>query len=94
MNVLVDTNVVLDAMTSREPWNKAAERILVMAANKTIYIHISASAVTDIYYILRKYLHSTEKAKGVIQSLFSLVHILDVTSMDCMEAFASDISDY
>lgn len=94
MNVLVDTNVILDAMTSREPWNKAAEKILIMAANKHIYVNISASAVTDIYYILRKNLHSAENAKKVLQSLFSLVHILNVTSTDCIEAFASEISDY
>lgn len=94
MNILIDTNVILDAMMSREPWNKSAEKILIMAANKTISINISASAVTDIYYMVRKYLHSTEEAKKIIQSLLSLVHVLDVTSSDCVDAIASEIRDY
>ena len=94
MNILIDTNVILDAMMSREPWNESAEKILIMAANKTITINISASAITDIYYMVRKYLHSTEDAKKIIQSLLLLVHVLDVTSSDCVDAIASEIRDY
>lgn len=94
MNVLVDTNVILDAMTSREPWNKTAEKILIMAANEIIDVNISASAVTDIYYMIRKHLHSAENAKKIMHALLSLVCILDVTSEDCIEAMGSEIGDY
>lgn len=27
MRILADTNVIIDALTSREPWNKSAEEI-------------------------------------------------------------------
>lgn len=33
MKVLIDTNVIIDALTSREPWNESAETIFIMAAN-------------------------------------------------------------
>jgi len=36
MRILADTNVIIDALTSREPWNKSAEEIFLMAANHTI----------------------------------------------------------
>ena len=38
MRILADTNVIIDALTSREPWNKSAEEIFLMAANHTIEI--------------------------------------------------------
>lgn len=94
MRILIDTNVVIDALTSREPWNENAEKIFIMAANNIIDMNITASSATDIYYLVRKYLHNTETAKQIMVKLYSLAGILDVTESDCMEALASPISDY
>ena len=58
MRILADTNVIIDALTSREPWNKSAEEIFLMAANHTIEMYITASSATDIYYLIRKHLHN------------------------------------
>lgn len=94
MKILIDTNVVIDALTSREPWRESAEKIFLMAANHIIDMYITASSATDIYYLIRKYLHSTEKAKQVMGKLYSLTGILEVTGTDCMEALASPVNDY
>lgn len=94
MRILIDTNVVLDALTSREPWKESAERIFLMAANNIVDMYITASSATDIYYLVRKYLHSTKAAKQIMGKLFSLIGILEVKEEDCVDALASAISDY
>lgn len=94
MRGLVDTNVILDALTSREPWNRSAEKIFLMCANHLAELYITASSVTDLYYLIRKYIKSTENAKQIMNKLLSLFCILDVTSEDCIEALASPITDY
>lgn len=94
MKILVDTNVIIDALTSREPWNESAEQIFIMAANHIIDMYITASSATDIYYLLRKYIHSTEQTKQIMGKLYSLIGILEVTEVDCVDALASAISDY
>ena len=94
MRILADTNVIIDALTSREPWNKSAEEIFLMAANHTIEMYITASSATDIYYLIRKHLHNIEAAKMIMGKLYSLTGILEVTADDCMDALASAISDY
>lgn len=94
MKILVDTNVIIDALTSREPWNESAEKIFIMAANRIVDMYITASSATDIYYLIRKHLHNTEAAKQVMGKLYSLMGILEVTGTDCVEAIASAISDY
>ena len=63
MRILADTNVIIDALTSREPWNKSAEEIFLMAANHTIEMYITASSATDIYYLIRKHLHNIEASR-------------------------------
>ena len=79
MKILIDTNVVIDALTSREPWSESAEKIFLMAANHIVDMYITASSATDIYYLVRKYLHSTEKAKQIMGKLYSLTGVLEVT---------------
>ena len=86
--------MIIDALTSREPWNKNAEAIFIMAANHMMDMYITASSATDIYYLVRKHLHSTEHAKNVMAKLYELFRILDVTLSDCQEALSSQVNDY
>lgn len=94
MKILIDTNIVIDALASREPWNESAEKIFLMAANNIIDMYITASAATDIYYLIRKYLHNTETARQIMGKLYSLVGILEVKEENLVEALASPITDY
>lgn len=94
MNVLIDTNVVLDAVTGRAPYHASAEKLFLLAAEDKLSAAIIASSVTDIYYLLRKHLHDAEQVKQVLFKLFSLFTILDVTGSDCERALTLPMSDY
>ncbi len=94
MKLLVDTNVIIDALTGREPFREAAEQIMLLAANQIEDMYITAGSVTDIYYLVRKHLHNTEHAKNAMFKLYQLFGILDVTADDCQNALLSDIKDY
>lgn len=52
MRILIDTNVIIDALASREPWKENAEKIFIMAANNIVEMYITASSATDIYYLI------------------------------------------
>ena len=94
MKILLDKNVIIDVLTSREPWNKSAEKIFLMGANHVVDMYITASSAPDIYYLLRKYIKDTAQSKQIMNKLYSLIGILDVTAANCVEALASPISDY
>ena len=94
MKILIDTNVIIDALTSREPWNESAEKIFIMAANNIVDMYITASSTTDIYYLVRKHLHNAETARQVMSKLYSLVGILEVKEEDCVDALVLSITDY
>ncbi len=94
MKILIDTNVIIDALTSREPFREDAEQIFILSANRAEDMYITASSATDIYYLVRKYLHSTEQAKSVMTKLYELFYILDITSNDCQDALVSGVNDY
>jgi predicted nucleic acid-binding protein len=94
MNVLIDTNIILDALMGRAPFNVLAERLFVALAEDKLKGHITASSVTDIYYLLNKHIHDTAKSREALSKLFSLFDILDVTQTDCEKALTLPMSDY
>ncbi len=91
--VLVDTNIVLDALTGRKPFYENAEKILLLAAEEKIQGYITASSVTDIYYLVQKNV-SDQKARQTLHNLFQLVMVIDVKGKDCEQALELPIEDY
>ena len=92
MKILVDTNVIIDILCKREPFFEDSYNAL----NKCIDNHtiiVSASAITDIFYIARKYIGS-EQAKECIRNLLDLIKISDTRGADIEKALSSDISDF
>ncbi len=94
MKILVDTNIIIDTLTGREPFRESAEQIFMLAANQIEDIYITASSATDIYYLVRKHLHNTEQSKNTMSKLYQLFGILDVTANDCQDALLLDMKDY
>lgn len=94
MKVLIDTNIIIDALTGREPFRETAEQIFMLAANQIEDLYITASSATDIYYLIKKYFHDSKQAKETMAKLFELFCILDVISEDCQRALLSEINDY
>ncbi len=71
MKILVDTNIVIDALTGREPFRESAEQIFLLAANQIEDLYITASSAADIYYLARKHFHNTEQSKISCQSFIN-----------------------
>jgi len=94
MNVLIDTNVIIDAVTGRTPHHISAEKLFLLVAEDKLNASITASSVTDIYYLLHKHLHDAYQAKQALLKLFSLFEVLDVTGSDCEKALSIPMSDY
>lgn len=94
MKVFVDTNIVIDLLINRKPFSEDAERIFSLCENGKIQCFVSASSITDIYYISKKYLKDKDKTKCVILDLLSIVDIIDVTKHDVLNALLSEFNDF
>lgn len=93
MKVLLDTNIVLDAIAAREPWAKAAQQIVLLAAEETIEGYITANCLTDIYYIARKSLSDAD-AREALHNLFHVFSVVDLWATDCEAALDLAMDDY
>ena len=94
MNVLADTNVILDVIMKREPFYQASYEILSLAAQDKISMMITTSSVTDIYYLLRKSGKDDITARNALSLLFSLACLADVKAEDIHRALQSPVADF
>jgi predicted nucleic acid-binding protein len=54
MRVLLDTNVALDVLLSREPWLEDSQALWLAADDGLLSACVSATSLNDIYYVARK----------------------------------------
>ena len=62
MKIMCDTNILLDVLLEREPFADDSANVLKLCEKHKMDGFVSASCVTDIFYLVRKYTHSTELA--------------------------------
>lgn len=72
MKIMCDTNVIIDVLLEREPFVEASYMVLSLCEEHRIEGFVSASSVTDIYYLVRKYTHSTELAYKAVGKLLEI----------------------
>ena len=94
MRILIDTCIIIDALQNRASFNKNAQDIFLLAANRKIDAFITAKSVTDIYYLMHRVTHSDKDTRDVLSRLFKLFELADTTGTDCKYALSSDVSDY
>lgn len=94
MKILIDTNVIIDILQKREPFFGESYHALRKAIENDVECMISASAVTDIFYMLRKSLGSNLQAKEQIERLAQLVDFADVQGMDIHAALMRTMPDF
>ena len=68
--------------------------MLKLCEERKIQGFISASAITDIFYITRRALGSVEETYRVINAILNIVRVLPVTSTDVLEAFHARARDF
>lgn len=93
MWVLIDTNVILDVLMQR-PDYELSSRIIRLSGIGKIRGYISASAVTDVYYILNRNLKDRVKTVNSIKTILGLIEVADATSDDIRKALDSGWKDF
>ncbi len=93
MQVLIDTNVILDVLLNREQFVDAAVTILKLSEDE-VQKFVSASAVTDIYYMAYQELRDKQFVRELLKKLLSIIHVACVSEENILTALDSDWSDF
>jgi predicted nucleic acid-binding protein len=93
MTALLDTNVVLDILLERQPWYTEAALIFGLSEKKLINCFVSASSITDIFYLAEKE-HGKQTARDSIKRLLQVFNPATVTSANIRQALELEWNDF
>ena len=92
-SIFLDTDVVLDFLSGRQPFATNAALIFTLSLERKINVFISPLTFSNCYYVLRK----VAKHEKVIDKLTGLLEFVDVTRMSKRTielALKSDFKDF
>ncbi len=94
MRVLIDTNIVLDFLLQREPFFQDAEMLFQTIDAGQVTGYITATTLTDIFYISRKHTRSIEQARQAVSNILNAMSICPIDRAVLESAFNSGLDDF
>ena len=94
-HVFLDTNVILDFITKREPHTVDAKPIFELANNNKLIIYTSAVSLSNCFYILESsYKKERNEIEKVFRKLLQILRITNLSEQNVLEALNSDFEDF
>ncbi len=91
--IFVDTDVCLDLLSGRKPFNAIAERLFTLADLGKIKICVSSLSFSNIDYILQSHYNRSDSRK-ILAKFKTLVSVLAVDDKIIDLAIVSDFIDF
>lgn len=94
MTVLLDTNIIMDALQERSPFDVEAKEILRRGqSGKEFSCLFTANAATDIFYLYSK-ARDVKSANTALAFLLENYGVVSVTREDCKAALSLPLEDF
>ena len=77
IHALLDTNVILDALLERSPWETDAGAIMQADLDGQFVAYVTATSLTDIFYVTRRQA-GRERAWELVQATLNQLSIISV----------------
>jgi predicted nucleic acid-binding protein len=94
MKLMIDSNVFLDVLLDRQPYAEASASLLSLCENKKLIGFLSATSAIDIFYIVRRALHSNAEAYKALGHVLDIAKVCSVTNEDVLQAYQRQAADF
>ena len=91
-DIFADTDVCIDLLSGRKPFNSVAEKLFSLADSGKIKIFVSSLSFANIDYVLHSRYSSGYHSRQIMAKFKTLVTVLPVDSKTIDLAIASDFS--
>lgn len=94
LNILIDANIIVDVMTTREPFFDMSARVIDAVEFKIVDGYISATSVTNIYYIARRTLKDRAATRELFKKILRVVKVAAVSETEIFSAINLPWTDF
>lgn len=91
--LFLDSDVVIDFITDREPFANPASELFELNEQGSIKLYLSAVSINNIYYIVRRFL-GQKKTLEVIETLTEMTEVVGTTKKEIIQALKNDFTDF
>lgn len=91
--VFLDSDVILDLLTEREPHFEYVIQIFIQIQNKKIQAFTSPVVIANVFYIIAKHFNKEKAYKSIIK-LRTLIKTLSCGDKEIERALISDFTDF
>jgi len=91
--ILLDTNIILDIALERREFIEKSKELMLTINKLSITSYVTATTVTDIYYILKKS-KGHQLTISFLKNLFDFIDIADVSKEVIISALNSELTDF
>ena len=91
--LFVDSDVVIDFFTDREPHANPASELFELNELGNVKLYLSAVSINNIYYIIRRFL-GHKKTLEVVETLTEMTEIVGTTKKEIIQALKNNFTDY
>ena len=89
MRVLIDTNILLDFLTKRDPFFASAQAIIHLCDRGDIEGYIAAHSVLNAFFILR-HQYTVEQRRGILKDICLLLKVVSVDGHNLLDALGNE----
>ena len=91
--LFIDSDVVIDFFTDREPHANPASELFELGESGAVVLFLSAVSINNIYYIVRRFL-GHKKTLEVVETLAEMTEIIGTAKKEILQALKNEFSDY
>jgi predicted nucleic acid-binding protein len=92
VKLLIDTNIVVDVYSGREGADGSLQ-VLRLCEARAVAGYITTNSITDIHYVLRKYIGRKATHDALLTTL-SAMELIEISQSDILKAFEHPLSDF
>lgn len=85
MVVLIDANVLLDYLETREPYFENSYRTLLLCAEEKVKGYMAFHSIPNIFYIMRK-THDKEQRRKLLMEICSILTVVSASHEKVVDA--------
>ena len=94
MVILIDTNIIIDALADREPYATDAKQIMEKCATREITGVLAVHSIPNLFYILRKEF-SQEERRYLLKNLCKIFQVSELNEKRIIAALENEMfSDF
>lgn len=92
-NVYVDSDVILDVLIDRDPFNFDANQVFAYAETGRFKLSTSPLCIANAHYVVAKKIGNAN-SKTLLTTVLKLITVVDIPALVVQNAFASKVTDF